>query len=60
MEEINTELLITLVEERSAIWDKTLDCYKNKKIKGICMEGNIRYIEGELRRIRTETETRIW
>jgi hypothetical protein len=33
MEEINTELLITLVEERPAIWDKTLDCYKDKKLK---------------------------
>jgi hypothetical protein len=33
MEEINTELLITLVEERPAIRDKTLDCYKDKKLK---------------------------
>jgi hypothetical protein len=33
MEEINKELLITLVAERPAIWDKTLDCYKDKKLK---------------------------
>jgi hypothetical protein len=26
-------LLITLVEERPAIWDKTLHCYKDKKLK---------------------------
>jgi hypothetical protein len=60
MEEKNTELLITQVEERPAIWDKTLDCYKDKKLKGICVEGNMRFVEGELRRIRTETQTRIW
>ncbi|PSN44807.1 hypothetical protein C0J52_25711 [Blattella germanica] len=33
MEDINTELLITLVKERPAIWDKTLDLYKDKKLK---------------------------
>ncbi|XP_018311577.1 uncharacterized protein [Mycetomoellerius zeteki] len=33
MEEINTELLISLIEERPAIWDKTLNIYKDKNIK---------------------------
>lgn len=33
MDEISTELLIILVEERPAIWDKTLDSYKDKKLK---------------------------
>jgi hypothetical protein len=33
MDEISTELLIILVEERPAIWDKTLDSYKHKKLK---------------------------
>lgn len=33
MENINTELLISLVEERPVIWDKTLNLYKDKKSK---------------------------
>jgi hypothetical protein len=39
MEGIITELLITLVEERPAIWDKTLDCYKDKKLKESAWRG---------------------
>ncbi|XP_072947281.1 uncharacterized protein [Epargyreus clarus] len=30
---INQELLITLVHERSVIWDKTIEDYKNKRLK---------------------------
>ncbi|CAH2011653.1 unnamed protein product [Acanthoscelides obtectus] len=33
MEKINTELLISLVEARPALWDKTLDTYKDKNLK---------------------------
>jgi len=33
MEKIDTELLISLIEERPVIWDKTLDSYKNKNLK---------------------------
>lgn len=33
MEKIDTEILISLVEERPTIWDKTLECYKNKNLK---------------------------
>lgn len=33
MEAINTELLINLVEGRPVIWDKTLECYKDKNLK---------------------------
>ncbi|XP_045538097.1 uncharacterized protein LOC123721932 [Papilio machaon] len=30
---INQELLITLIQERPVIWDKTIDDYKNKRLK---------------------------
>jgi len=33
IEKIDTELLISLVEERPVIWDKTLDLYKDKNLK---------------------------
>jgi len=33
MEKIDIELLISLVEERPVIWDKTLDLYKDKNLK---------------------------
>ncbi|VEN64519.1 unnamed protein product [Callosobruchus maculatus] len=33
MEAINTELLISLVEERPELWDKTLDVYKDRDLK---------------------------
>ena len=33
IDEINTELLINQVEDKPAIWDKTLDSYKDKKLK---------------------------
>lgn len=33
MDAINTELLISLVEDRPVIWDKTLEIYKDKNSK---------------------------
>ncbi|XP_049878851.1 uncharacterized protein LOC126375807 [Pectinophora gossypiella] len=30
---LNQELLITLIQERPVIWDKTIDDYKNKRLK---------------------------
>jgi len=33
MDDMNTEFLISLVEERPAVWDKTLNIYKGKTIK---------------------------
>jgi hypothetical protein len=30
MDDINTDMLISLVEARPALWDKTLDIYKDK------------------------------
>jgi hypothetical protein len=32
-ETINPETLISLVEERPVLWDKTLDIYKDKHLK---------------------------
>jgi len=33
MDDINTDMLISLVEARPALWDKTLDLYKDKTSK---------------------------
>lgn len=33
MDHINTDMLISLVEARPALWDKTLDIYKDKTSK---------------------------
>ena len=33
MDDINTEMLLSLVEARPALWDKTLDIYKDKTLK---------------------------
>lgn len=33
MDDINTEILISLVEKRPVIWDKTLNIYNDKTIK---------------------------
>jgi len=33
MDDINTEMLISLVEARPALWNKTLDSYKDKTSK---------------------------
>jgi hypothetical protein len=32
-EEKNSEVLIALLEERSVLWDKTSDLYKDKNLK---------------------------
>ncbi|CAH1979196.1 unnamed protein product [Acanthoscelides obtectus] len=34
--DINQEVLITLVQERPVIWDKTIEGYKNKRLKFDC------------------------
>jgi len=41
-ESVNLELLITMIEERPVIWDKTLDIYKDRNLtrnawKEICL-----------------------
>jgi hypothetical protein len=33
MDDINTDMLISLIEARPALWDKTLDIYKDKVSK---------------------------
>lgn len=33
MDDINTDMLISLVEARPTLWDKTLDIYKDKTSK---------------------------
>lgn len=33
MDDINIEILISLVEARSTLWDKSLDKYKDKTLK---------------------------